>query len=123
MRRSRLGLGGTLVTIYIMGLNVENIFTSKEKLLIMVTVIEMVICIVCLEPREGNQKHHVHRFIWECYNGLITDGLIIDHINDIRDDNRLCNLQLMTQQENCKTSAKNRDYIVLLRIIIKIRER
>ena len=32
--------------IYIMGLNVENIFTSKEKLLIMVTVIEMVICIV-----------------------------------------------------------------------------
>jgi len=25
-------------------------------------------------------------------------------------DNRLCNLHLMTQQQNCKKSAKNRDY-------------
>ena len=37
---------------------------------------------------------------------MIPDGLVIDHINDIRDDN----LQSMTQQENCTKSAKNRDY-------------
>ena len=35
---------------------------------------------------------------------------VIDHINNIRDDNRLCNLQLMSHQENCKKSAKRRDY-------------
>ena len=35
---------------------------------------------------------------------------MIDHINNVKDDNRLCNLQLMTQQQNCKKSAKNRDY-------------
>ena len=52
----------------------------------------------------------VHRFIWECYDGLIPDGLVIDHCNVIRDDSRLCNLQLVTKQENCKKSAKNRDY-------------
>ena len=35
---------------------------------------------------------------------------MIDHINDIRDDNRLSNLQLMTRKQNCQKSAKNRDY-------------
>ena len=35
---------------------------------------------------------------------------MIDHVNNIKDDNRLCNLQLMSQQENCKKSAKRRDY-------------
>ena len=52
----------------------------------------------------------VHRFIYECYNGVIPEGMVIDHINDIRDDNRIKNLQLCTQQQNCKKSAKNRDY-------------
>ena len=51
-----------------------------------------------------------HRFIWECFNGVIPAGKVIDHINDDKQDNRLCNLQMMTQQENCKKSAKNRDY-------------
>ena len=27
------------------------------------------------------------RFIFECYNGLIPEGMEIDHINDIKDDN------------------------------------
>ena len=48
--------------------------------------------------------------MWECFNGIIPEGKVIDHINDIKDDNRLCNLQLTTQQENCKKSAKNHDY-------------
>ena len=51
-----------------------------------------------------------HRFIWECFNDLIPEGKVIDHINDDKKDNRLCNLQMLTPQENCKKSAKNRDY-------------
>ena len=35
---------------------------------------------------------------------------MIDHINNNKEDNRLCNLQLVTQQQNCKKSAENRDY-------------
>ena len=79
-------------------------------------------------PMKGRKNHHgymrcdvrnnvgfkknyqVHRFIWECYNGIIPEGKQIDHINDIRDDNRLCNLQLLTPKENSKKAAKNRDY-------------
>ena len=59
----------------------------------------------------GEQKTvQAHRFVYECYNGLIPDGMVIDHINDIKDDNRLKNLQLMTQQKSCKKSAAKRDY-------------
>ena len=58
----------------------------------------------------------IHRFIWECYNGIITNDRVIDHYNDIRDDNRLSNLQLLiTQQENCLKSAKKRDYSFAVR--------
>ena len=56
------------------------------------------------------QTIQIHRFIWECHNGLIPDGKVIDRINAIRNDNRLCNLQLVTPSENNKKSAKNRDY-------------
>lgn len=55
------------------------------------------------------KKHvYVHRFVWECFNGLIPDGLVIHHCNDDNLDNRLCNLQLLTQQENCLIGGKNR---------------
>ena len=66
---------------------------------------------ISVRKYRGIQKsYQVHRFIWECFNGLITDGKVIDHINNNKEDNRLCNLQLVTHQENCKKSAKNRDY-------------
>ena len=43
----------------------------------------------------------VHRLIWEAFNGKIPEGLQIDHINTIRNDNRLSNLRLVTPKENC----------------------
>ena len=59
---------------------------------------------------ERQKSYLVHRFVWECFNGLIPEEKVIDHINNNKEDNRLCNLQLVTPQENCKKSAKNRDY-------------
>ena len=41
---------------------------------------------------------------------MIADGKVIDHINDIKDDNRFINLQLISQKENNKKSAQKRDY-------------
>lgn len=67
-------------------------------------------CLVRKHGQNGFKSLSVHRFVWECFNGIITGDKVIDHINNIRDDNRLCNLQLMTQQQNCKKSAKARDY-------------
>ena len=67
-------------------------------------------CMVRKHAQNGQKSIHVHRFVWECFNGIIPYDKVIDHINDKKDDNRLCNLQLVTHQENCKKSAKNRDY-------------
>lgn len=61
--------------------------------------------------KDGKQKGcQSHRFIWECFNGLIDNGLVIDHINDIKTDNRICNLQILTVSQNNRKSFKNRDY-------------
>lgn len=41
-----------------------------------------------------------HRIVWETFVGEIPDGYEIDHINCVRNDNRLCNLRLLTRAEN-----------------------
>ena len=49
------------------------------------------------------KRYYKHRFIYECFHGLITNPkLVIDHINNIKTDNRLQNLQLITQSQNIK---------------------
>ena len=68
------------------------------------------LCMVRKHGQNGQKGYSVHRFVYECFNGIIPDGKVIDHVNNIKDDNRLCNLQLMTHQENCEKSAKRRDY-------------
>jgi len=67
-------------------------------------------CMVRKHAQKGQKTMFVHRFVYECFNGLIPKDKVIDHINNEKTDNRLCNLQLMTQQENCKKSAVARDY-------------
>lgn len=42
----------------------------------------------------------VHRLVWETFNGEIPQGYEIDHINGVRDDNRLENLRCVTHAEN-----------------------
>ena len=41
-----------------------------------------------------------HRIVWKAFNGEIPEGMEIDHINTIRDDNRLENLRLVSSSEN-----------------------
>lgn len=45
-------------------------------------------------------KKRVHRVIYETFVGTIPDGYEIDHINNIRNDNRLENLRCVTHKEN-----------------------
>lgn len=44
----------------------------------------------------------VHRIIWESVHGPIPEGLYINHINGIKTDNRIANLELVTTSENHK---------------------
>ena len=46
-----------------------------------------------------------HRLAWVYYHGSIDENLTIDHINGNRDDNRICNLRLVTHAENQKNKV------------------
>ena len=51
--------------------------------------------------RDGKpKKFKVHRLVWECFVGTIPEGYEIDHVNTIRDDNRLANLRIVTRKGN-----------------------
>jgi len=55
----------------------------------------------------GKKKSFMsHRFLYECFHGVITDKRVVDHINNIKIDNRLDNLQLLTRSENTKKDHK-----------------
>lgn len=43
-----------------------------------------------------------HRLIWEAVNGPIPDGKEINHINGVKDDNRISNLELTTRSGNIR---------------------
>ena len=51
--------------------------------------------------KEGKMKYcRVHRLEYEAFYGKIPDGMQVNHINEIKTDNRLENLNLMTPKEN-----------------------
>lgn len=53
------------------------------------------------------KTYQVHRLVWEAFNGSITEGLQVNHINEIKTDNRLENLNLMTAKENINWGTRN----------------
>lgn len=43
-----------------------------------------------------------HRLVWQVLRGDILDGLVINHINGDKSDNRIENLEVVTYSENAK---------------------
>jgi hypothetical protein len=48
----------------------------------------------------NNVNYPAHRLIWIFHNGSIDENMQIDHINGIKDDNRIENLRIVTAQQN-----------------------
>ena len=63
---------------------------------------------VCLRKNNKNHSLYVHRLVWEAFNGLIPEGMQVNHINEIKSDNRLDNLNLMTAVQNSNWGTRNK---------------
>jgi len=54
--------------------------------------------------RIDNATYAVHRVVWKMYYGF-DPNVAIDHINLIKDDNRIANLREASKQENSRNTA------------------
>lgn len=61
---------------------------------------------VCTSDNGVKTKRRVHRLIWEYFNNTIPKDMQINHINGIKTDNRLVNLELQTNLGNMQHARK-----------------
>ena len=66
--------------------------------------------IICNKKLEKQKFYYQHRFVYEVFRGPIPHGFEVDHIFPVKTDNRLKNLQLLTQKQNVEKS-KNKAII------------
>ena len=72
---------------------------------------------ITINDNGKRKQFYNHRFIYECFHGQITDKRVVDHINNIKTDDRLDNLQLITQRENTiKDTSDERKYLPPIKI-------
>ena len=62
------------------------------------------------EKLEKRINYSQHRFVFEVFKGVIPSCFEVDHINEIKSDNRIKNLQLLTHKQNIEKS-KNKPII------------
>lgn len=89
---------------------VKSVFYSKSKSKILKANIDGV-GYLCLGLRKNKQQktHHIHRLLAIHFLNHTPNGnkLVVDHINNIKTDNRLENLQVITHRENGSKDRKN----------------
>lgn len=54
-----------------------------------------------------SKTYSVHKLIWETFNGEISEGMVIDHIDGQHDNNNLDNLRMVNQSQNMKYAYQN----------------
>lgn len=77
-------------------------------------------CKVNLYDGNGNVKNvRVHRMIWEAFNGEIPNGYEINHKNEVRDDNRLSNLELVSHYDNLMYGSRKEKHKESLKKVVR----
>ena len=62
---------------------------------------------VMLWKESIGKNYLIHRLVWIAFNGQIPENMQVNHINEIKTDNRLENLNLMTPKENMNYGSRN----------------
>ena len=72
---------------------------------------------ICVSDGSIIKGYRKHRFIFECFHGKINDAkLVVDHVNNIKTDNRLENLQLITQSQNIKKDPRKGGKLLAIKV-------
>ena len=53
------------------------------------------------------KQYMIHRLVWKSFNGSIPENMQCNHLNEVKTDNRLSNLNLMTPKENVNYGTRN----------------
>lgn len=85
---------------------VKSFYGLKEKIL-KPGIIHKGYYQVILCKQSIKKIYLIHRLVYEAFNGTIPEGLQVNHINEIKADNRLENLNLMTSKENVNYGTRN----------------
>lgn len=56
---------------------------------------------LCTGTHRGKFTDQVHRLVWKTFRSEVPSDLVVDHIDDNKTNNRLDNLQLLTNRDNC----------------------
>ena len=65
---------------------------------------------ICDKKLEKPKNYYQHRFVFEVFRGPIPRCFEVDHINNVKSDNRIKNLQLLSHKQNVGKS-KNKPII------------
>lgn len=57
----------------------------------------------------AGKLYHAHRLAWAFVHGVMPTGMLIDHVNGIRSDNRIANLRLCDQAQNMANCRGHKD--------------
>jgi len=60
---------------------------------------------VVISINQKKKKHLIHRLVMSSFVG--ESDLTVNHINEIKTDNRLSNLEYCTQMDNCNKGTRN----------------
>jgi hypothetical protein len=58
----------------------------------------------------NNDNVYIHHLVYMQAYGDVPEGLVVNHINENKSDNRLDNLEAVTHSINCQLAAVNRDF-------------
>ena len=65
---------------------------------------------ICDKKLEKPKIYYQHRFVYEVFKGPIPRCFEVDHVNEIKTDNRIKNLQILSHKQNVQKS-KNKPII------------